>query len=85
MDAIIVTELNSRREIARSHHENSDGTGYPDGLKGEKIPAWKCMYRNFNFIYGYNSAIYGGDYIHNINTAGVNKDFFAFCIFFDMA
>ncbi|MCR4319833.1 MAG: hypothetical protein NUV74_05790 [Candidatus Brocadiaceae bacterium] len=39
MDAIIVTELNSRREIARSHHENSDGTGYPDGLKGEIIPA----------------------------------------------
>lgn len=26
------------REIARSHHENWDGTGYPDGLKGEKIP-----------------------------------------------
>ena len=25
-------------EIARSHHEWWDGTGYPDGLKGEKIP-----------------------------------------------
>ena len=26
------------RQIARSHHENWDGTGYPDRLKGEKIP-----------------------------------------------
>lgn len=24
--------------IIRSHHENWDGTGYPDGLKGEMIP-----------------------------------------------
>lgn len=26
------------REIAKSHHENWDGTGYPTGLKGEEIP-----------------------------------------------
>lgn len=26
------------REIARSHHENWDGTGYPDGISGEQIP-----------------------------------------------
>lgn len=27
------------REIAYSHHERWDGTGYPQGLKGEEIPA----------------------------------------------
>lgn len=30
--------LQMAREIARCHHERWDGTGYPNGLKGEQIP-----------------------------------------------
>ena len=30
--------LEMARDIARSHHERWDGTGYPDGLAGDKIP-----------------------------------------------
>jgi len=30
--------LKMSAEIARSHHEKYDGTGYPDGKKGDEIP-----------------------------------------------
>ncbi len=30
--------LKHAKDIARSHHERIDGTGYPDGLEGDKIP-----------------------------------------------
>ncbi len=32
--------LKAAAEICRSHHERWDGTGYPDGLKGDKIPLY---------------------------------------------
>ncbi len=31
-------DLAVARQVARSHHENWDGTGYPDGLYGDRIP-----------------------------------------------
>jgi len=33
-----LTDFKEVREIVRCHHENFDGSGYPRGIKGDKIP-----------------------------------------------
>lgn len=41
MGARILQNITEKKELAvgaRSHHERYDGTGYPDGLKGDAIP-----------------------------------------------
>jgi putative two-component system response regulator len=34
----LLPSLETARQTARWHHETWDGTGYPDGLRGEEIP-----------------------------------------------
>jgi putative two-component system response regulator len=38
LSSAISPVLRLAADIARSHHENWDGSGYPDGLAGEQIP-----------------------------------------------
>jgi HD-GYP domain-containing protein (c-di-GMP phosphodiesterase class II) len=35
-----IKQLNHVIPCIRNHHEHFDGSGYPDGLKGENIPIW---------------------------------------------
>jgi len=41
-------------ELVKHHHEFYDGSGYPDGLKGEGIPLWA---RIVNIVDSYNAMI----------------------------
>ena len=45
--------------VIRSHHERIDGTGYPDGLKGEEIP---LIARIMSVADNYDSLVYHKSY-----------------------
>jgi diguanylate cyclase (GGDEF)-like protein len=36
----VIPHSSRMREAIEHHHQRFDGTGYPDGLKGEEIPLW---------------------------------------------
>jgi putative two-component system response regulator len=60
--ASIVGELKSMRlaeDIVKYHHERWDGTGYPDGLKGEQIP---LLARVFQIVDTYDALSHARPY-----------------------
>jgi len=59
--------------IVRHHHENYDGTGYPDGLRGEEIPL--CS-RIIAVVEDYTKIIYNKPIeSHSENEKALNKLF----------
>lgn len=68
-------------EVTRSHHEHYDGTGYPDGLKGNEIPiqarviALADSYDAMNSRRIYRNALSHGRIYHEIQmNAGTQFD-----------
>ena len=59
--------------IVKHHHENYDGTGYPDGLSGEEIPLES---RIIAVVEDYNKIIYNRPIeSHSENEEALNKFF----------
>jgi response regulator RpfG family c-di-GMP phosphodiesterase len=62
-----VHHLESVGKIIRAHHERFDGTGYPDGLKGEEIP-WLARLLAVAVAYAENRRL-GPDAVEGIRLA----------------
>jgi HD-GYP domain-containing protein (c-di-GMP phosphodiesterase class II) len=56
-----IDDLKKAAAFVRSHHENFDGSGFPDGLRGERIPLGARMIRVAN------------DYDNLINKRGLSR------------
>ncbi|RMG57812.1 MAG: HD domain-containing protein, partial [Deltaproteobacteria bacterium] len=54
-----VEELREAGIIIRGHHENYDGSGFPDGLKGSKIPLGARIVRLCDFVDNHFSRCQG--------------------------
>jgi len=74
--ANMLKQINLFRDIipiVKHHHENYDGTGYPDGLRGEKIP---LASRIIAVVEDYTKIIYNKPIeSHSENEKALNKLF----------
>jgi putative two-component system response regulator len=67
--------LRMSAEIALSHHEKLDGTGYPDGLKGEEIPL-SARIAALSDVYDalVSRRVYKNAYTHDVAKAIILKE-----------
>jgi putative two-component system response regulator len=67
--------LRMSAEIALSHHERLDGTGYPDGLKGEEIPL-SARITALSDVYDalVSRRVYKNAYTHDVAKAIILKE-----------
>ena len=72
----MLKQINSFKDIipiVKYHHENYDGTGYPDGLSGEEIP---LASRIITVVEDYTKIIYNKPIeSHSENERALNKLF----------
>ena len=67
--------LRMSAEIALSHHEKFDGTGYPDGLKGKDIPL-SARIAALSDVYDalVNKRVYKNAFTHDMAREIILKD-----------
>ncbi|OIO75171.1 MAG: hypothetical protein AUJ85_03870 [Elusimicrobia bacterium CG1_02_37_114] len=67
--------LSGAASAARSHHENHDGTGYPEQLKGEGIPLIARIVSLAEFVDDMHLAGYSEEKINEMVESNIGKKF----------
>jgi putative methionine-R-sulfoxide reductase with GAF domain len=67
--------LSGSAPVVRSHHENYDGSGFPDGLKGDKIPLGARILALAEYMDELKIDGFDDDKIREMVESNINKKF----------